>query len=379
MATACGQPKPPCGGDWGGLSEAEPAWHVRADANPDGDGSERDPFLVLSDALEAARGADVRRIIVGAGTFRANLDVDGGPRRHDGLELLGCGTELTTLEPTDAQEPTIRITEASDVLVSGMTLRGGATPLFIWGGSEAEVTELHIDEPRITGFVVDGPLSTVDLGLVTVEDTQMDDGGQFGYGGVITGAQVTWSGGGVSNAHSAAVIIDGDTATLDASDLDIVSTQPNGAGAFGRGLQVQGFAGATVSDSRFADHRDAALFGLLPGPLVVQDSTFESTLASNEGGDAIVVTGIDDRGARLDPANFQATLERNTIDGADRAGVLFERVTAVANDNVIMGTGTGQERISQEGAVLSGNDVFVVPSESLEVLREALTSVEPPK
>ena len=374
-SVACGSdPEPPCAGSWGNITDPAGAVHVREGGDDRGEGTEEDPVASLSAALDLTRGGSLSRIVVGEGTFEAQLELAADPPgagSDNGLVLEGCGPELTRLIPADADAPVVRVTEAEAVELRGFEVSGGRRAVWFWSGADVRVEDLIVDQPELTGFVVDGPSTFGTFKDVEVRDPRPYNG-DIAYGMAVSGASVRWIGGGVSRAIGAAVVVDGSDARFTAQNVSINDSAATAGGAFGRGLQVQGFASATVADSDFAGHADVALFGLRAADLDVEASTFRDI-----GSDAIVATGIDADGRRVDPSTFATSLLGNSVDGASRAGIVLERVTADVSDNAVSATPSETARVSQEGAVVTGTDTVVELVDSLPLNRGALGGTIP--
>lgn len=360
---------PPCAdGGWGAIGDPADTIHVQAGGDDTNDGSAQAPLLTVSAAIDAARDG-TPRIGIGPGSFEAALDLletDGG------LVVVGCSPEETILVPEVEGEPQIKVTAALDVEIGSLTLSGGDRGLWVWGGAAASASHVVIDDGQWSGFVVDGPFTLLDLEDVSVTGTR-SVGGVGGYGGEIDGAVVTWTGGGAWGNTAVGVVVSGETADLQLSNVEIADTLPADDGAFGRGVQVQEYASARLSDTVLSNNHDAGLFSLLGDDLVLERVTVDQTAGGAVGGDGIVVTGVDAGGRQLDPATFVVTLDDNVVTDPARAGIVLERVTATVSGNQV--TGGVQGLVSQEGAVVSGPDVVDVLTVPLVLNRDALGNV----
>jgi hypothetical protein len=370
LAAACrpGEAEPPCaGGSWGAISDPGGSIHVQPGGDDKGEGTAEEPLASLSAALELARSGSLRTIAIGAGEFPAALDL---LESDSGLVIEACGEDETTLVPESEGAPQLKVTAATDVAVTGLTLQGGDRPLWVWGGGELSVSAVTVADANWTGFVVDGPYTIVIAQELTVRGTRAV-GGAGGYGAEIDGATVSWEGGAVLESTGAGVVVSGETASLSLVDVEISDTLPDDEGRFGRGVQIQSYATAAVQDCLLERNQDAAIFSLLGQEVLVERAQITSVVeSSGDGGDGIVITGIDSDGRELDPASFVATLTDNVIDNAVRAGVLLERVTATLAGNQV--TSSGQERVAQEGAVLSGPDAVTELADPLPLRRDLL-------
>jgi hypothetical protein len=364
-------PPPPCDGEtWGAIEAPADAVHVRADGDDAaGDGTRAAPLATVAAAFDLGGP-----IAVGPGTFPTTLalgEADGG------FAIQGCSADETALVGDEEGAPILSFSGTADASVAGLSLAEADRPLFVWSGAEVSAHQIAIRDARWSGFVVDGPYTILELEDVTVQRTQAV-GGAGGFGGEVDGGTLRWTGGEAVGNVGAGLVGAGATAVLELDGVRVAETAPADDGRFGRGVQVQDYARATLRSCTVAANHDAGVFSLLATDLVVEDLVVEDTAAGlGGGGDGIVVTAIDASGRQLDPAGFTATLTANAIAAPGRAGIVLERVTGTVDGNTVSGAGA-QDIVAQSGAVVTGADAVEVLAEPLVLDREAIIGVGAP-
>lgn len=372
---------PPCAGEtWGALADPDAAIHVRADGSDEGSGSATDPVATLAAALALSRVAGAPdTVFVGPGEFVAGLTLradDGDGVGDDGLALLGCSTDETTLVADDEDAPLIKIGEATGVSVASLTLSGGRRALWIWSGAEVAVSDVIVDGSTRVGVVVDGVSTVASLEGVEVHDPVPEtdsDGVEVGYGVLIDGATVTMTGGGVWGATRLGILAD--AAILDLSDLTVDGTAPDASGELGRGIQVQSLSTPTLTDVQLTGNTDAGLASIQSFDLVLERVLVDGTLGvavpdtGEESGDGIVVSQGGDDTDHVDVSYFNATITSCEVTASARAGIVVDETTGVLTDNVASSdnglTDSGVSLFAQNGAVVSGPDTVVALSEAV--------------
>ncbi|MEZ4235463.1 MAG: hypothetical protein R3F59_04735 [Myxococcota bacterium] len=361
-------PSPPCADGWGAITAPDSATHVRTDGDDaSADGSADLPYATVAAAIDAG----ATHLALGPGDFPATLALGA----TDSLVLQGCSADETRLVGDTASAPILSLNGTAGVIVSGVTLAEADRPLFATGGATVTADHVAIRDGNWSGFVVDGPYTVVELEDVTVADTR-SVGGAGGFGGEVDGATLRWTGGELVGNRAAGLVAAGSSAVVELTDVRVADTAPADDGRFGRGIQLQDFASASLTDLVVADNHDAGVFSLLAADLVVDGLTVSGTTASAAGGDALVVTAVDADGRQLDPAGFRATLTGNTVDGADRAGIVLERVTATVDGNTV--ANAPQAIVAQQDAVVSGADPVDVLTEPLPLERAAIAGIGAP-
>lgn len=370
-------------GSTGYITEPDGAVHVWADAEAGGDGSWAHPFSDVQSALEAVRDRDEdRRIAIWPGTYTETLGLS-SDEGDDDLVIQGCSPDETVLTAADEDEPVLRITEATGVTVSGLCTDGGTRNIQAW--SDASVT---LDHLRITGGAEAGLVIHGNATVATVEEVEVsspeETGDGYGYGIAIQqGATATLTGGSVSGATAAGILID-DANEVTLADFTVEGTAAGAEGTYGHGLQVQAETVlVTVEESTFSDNHGAGVFVLQGLTFTMSDSVVSGTLASDitgageTSGDGVVVSRGD---GNLDPATFVADLQDNTISDSARAGLLLDGVTATVSGNAVSGSGSGTDQpLSQDASQVSGTDTVTELSETEALVLETtpLEAVDP--
>ena len=124
-----------CGlGPWGNLELADGTVYV--DGQSDGDGSADAPFRSIQQGADAAGQQGGGTVAIAEGTYFENLLLDS---RHVGVDLVGRCPELVVVDGSAGLEGDTTIEVAQNgiavpvVGLSGMTVRGGRGPGFMFG------------------------------------------------------------------------------------------------------------------------------------------------------------------------------------------------------------------------------------------------------
>lgn len=328
--TGTNVPAPCASGDWGEITLTADTLHVNDDAAEGGDGSGDAPFRTIAEALALTRveGA-ARNIALWPGSYAESLALaaDVAGLSDNGLTMQGCGSTEVTLAPPDKDDPGIKISEAADVTIAGMTIDGGKRGFWVWQGATVAVADMAVIGSSRAGVVIDGSDSIVTLDRVAVSDPQADTDGFGGYGFAFQRATVTMTNATVDGATTAGILVDGSEAVVTMSDVTVNDTASAGS-LYGRGIQMQGQSTMSVTRGTFTKNHDAGIFALQPGLLTLDDVGVNDTLSASivdsdeDAGDGIVVT----HGSATDnweEPYFQASLTTIAINGAARAGVLL--------------------------------------------------------
>jgi hypothetical protein len=378
----------PCAdGGWGAIVDPAGAIHVRVDGDDAGDGSLTSPLASPGVALELARqrgGAPI--VALGPGSFDAQLVISSDPGdgySHDDVSLQGCSAAETLLEAASESDPVIAIFGASGVVIEGISTRGGTRGIQVWGGAQAALSDLVIEQAELAGLIASGSSTRLSVDEVEVRDTQswleVGDGVGMAFQ---AGVSVNVSGGGVYDSVGVGVLVSG-ASEVELSGLVVQGSQPASIGGPGRGIQIQDYSEQVrIEGVDVRDCHDAGVFALRTLTLELLDSQVQGTLAGDADGvatgDGVVVTRGD---GNLDPASFEASLEGNSVIGSARAGVVFDGVTASASSNSLSGNGFTQEgssMVSQGPATVSGADTVATLDEesTLALSLEPLDGIE---
>jgi hypothetical protein len=373
-----------CGdGSTGFIEQPELAVHVWAGAEPDGDGSWGHPFQDLFSALEATRLLDAdKRVAVWGGSYSENLRLS-SHNGDDATLIQGCGPDEVIIEADDSDLPVIAVSQAQDVILEGLSTRGGRRDIQVWGDAVVSLRNLRSEDSVEAGVVIHGGATVADL--VDVEVVNPIPGADgLGYGiSIQEGAIATISGGSVSGATAVGVLVD-DATQVAISDLLVSGTLTDSDGYYGHGLQVQADTVlVSVAASSFEDNQGAGVF-VLQGLGFEMSSSFVSSTAaagipesSETTGDGVVISRGE---GNIDPATFAAVLEDNTITGSVRAGLLLDGVTATIEGNTLSGNGFGEDlALAQDFASVSGGDALTTLAEedALELNMVPLIAVDP--
>ncbi|MFH1463474.1 MAG: right-handed parallel beta-helix repeat-containing protein [Pseudomonadota bacterium] len=382
-------PTGPCdGGTWGAIADPENAIHVRADGSDDGDGSVESPLASIAAALELTRArAEDRIIALGPGTFETNIILAhdlGDGRSDDGTTIQGCSAAETLLEDATAAS-VISVHAAQDVVVEGICTHGGKRGILISSAASASLSDVVIEEAYGVGLLVLGNGTQVTLAGVEVYGTLPFTDGNNGYGLAFQeGAAVAMSGGGAYDNTGIGILIS-DVDDVSLSGVAVEGTLQDGDGLFGRGVQIQDYAvNVAIEDLTLADNHDAGLFALRTQVLTMSGCTITGTLAGtapdsgDATGDGIVVSRGD---GNLNPGDYVATLEGNTVTGSARAGIVIDGTTTAVSANDLSANGftqDGTSLVSQGPAAVSGDDTVAAleEAEALSLNLEPAATVE---
>lgn len=226
VPTACGT------GKWGGLGQAEATVFVDAAAEPGGDGSADRPFNSVQEGADAVGGGT---LAVAAGRYRENLVFD---QQHDGLSIAGRCAALVTVDGSGADEPALMLSGRARTVVgvSGVTIEGGTFGAGTKGG-QLSLTNAVASQNYFLGVFAYGLGAQLSLDGVTVVGTQTFDGNVGGYGMQVEGAaRVTVTDSAFRDCAAGAVVVtDGDVLVTDSTISD---TRGSGVYADGAGSSV---------------------------------------------------------------------------------------------------------------------------------------------
>lgn len=362
----------PCAdGGWGFVEDPYGAVHVRADGSDDGDGTVDAPLATVEAGLELSRSGGARTLAIGPGTWEANLELSGAAQggADDGLAVAGCGIDETILESAASDAAVVRAVGVDGLEVAGLSMVGGYRGLVAWTGSVVEVTSVSVRDSERVGIVWDGSETFGTMVDVEVHDPQevtTDDGDVMAYGVAIQGATVTMTGGGVWGATRVGVLVDEYPASATFTDVTVADTLADDDDYWGRGIQIQEHAQASLAGGLLSGNRDAGLFALRASILDIQGLTVEDTETSrvasgtDEPGDGIVIAQAD--GVSYGEPVYFVTLTDNEVSGSGRAGILVDGsgISAAADGNLISGSAfdpSGSNAVLyQGGAQLTGSD-----------------------
>ena len=369
-----------CAGDsWGLIDKPEMAVHVATDGADTAAGTYDDPVSSVTAALELTRAlTEDRYIAIAPGTYVETIIL--GSNDNDTV-IQGCSTDEVTIEASDSQIPVVSVGVATGVTVQGISVDGGRRSVQVWSNATGILlSDIVVQNASETGVLIHGNGTEATLTNIEVYDTEPTNGG-FGYGVALQeGATVTMSGGGVWNSTAVGVLIE-DVTAVDISNIEVDGTKANADGYYGRGVQFQSDCGlSTLVDTTISGSDDAGIFVMEPIVYTMTGNTILTTTASAipdsyaTSGDGVVITRGDNN---RNPADFDTTLEDNTVTGSDRAGILLDGVTSAVSGNTI--SDVSFEIVRQNSASVSGNDDVAELSgdDVLDLNLMPLTPVDP--
>jgi hypothetical protein len=364
---------PPCadGGGWGYIDPTDPeAVHVREGGDDEsGTGTAAQPLASVQAALDLTRASAGERIIaVGAGSFELNLTLS---RSDDETTIQGCGPAETVFEGADDEAPVLLVTGSSGITLEGISTRGGTRGIQAWSAATITLHDILVESSRAAGVIIHGNGTVASLEEVYVHGTLSVDDGSGGYGLAFQeGAEVAMTGGGAYDNTAAGIMVS-DVESVALHGVIVEGTLQDRQGRYGRGVMIQDFASSVIIDegSEIRDNHDAGVFALAPLSFTMSDSTVRGSLASvipgieDTSGDAVVVTRGTDK---LDPSLYLAALTGNVIEEFERAGILFDGVTAAESDNTI--AASDLQVVAQGQADVDSDRVILLDDEHALVL-----------
>jgi hypothetical protein len=337
--------------------------------------------------LELARQAGINQILFfGPGSFPTNLDLikdDSLGGSDDGMQLLGCPSE-TTLVRESGSGVILSVSEATGIRIQDLRFEDGYPALWFWNSAEVDLQRVEVDGSKRIGVLDDGPDTIVTGSDITIINTVADltEVGEVGYAVQITDATASFERLTVMDSTTAGILVEGGSLSL--TDSTVEGTLADQDGALGRGIQLQGYASATIFGGSLTNNADAGLYAALATSLSIEGLTVSGTTeaALPEGGQSgdgiVIVQGDPDHS--FDPALFIASLTSNTITGCARAGILLEDVSASLNGNSSSLNGyevNGISILAQGNTLLSGSDSVEILATPLSFNNTTLGSTLP--
>lgn len=339
---------------WWGQAPASGRLHV-TEGGAGTTGTIDDPFGDLEDAIDQSRLTGERQIALTEGTFPGSHDLGAEGGDDSGLEIVGCGWENTTIEGIEDDEEDEELTSAFSITggvnpISGITIReltiDGARRAIVVSGATAQdepvvLQSLRVVDSHRVAILIDGNNTRVAMTDVTVDGVTPEEG-EFGWGIVIqTQANqdtdipgpTTLDDVHVVGAHGVGLLVTGGWVEVTGSS---VAETERVDGELGRGVQIQEWTRAVLTDLETSDNHDAGLYIRKPGryaddnvtvePVEIVGGSFTSTLAADLAngdttGDGVVIT---DGGEGFDPLTLQVVAEDFEVADAARRDVLVE-------------------------------------------------------
>jgi len=317
-------------GDW---NEAPPdgaaVLYVKAGTEPGGDGSRPSPYGTIAQAMTEASAGTI--LLLSKGTFDEEVELKGG------VTLLGACVAQTRLASSDRGEWVGTVTVAGrEAQVKNLQIGGSRVGIVAVGAAYS----LHVEDVATSSteaagwFVSHG--AAVTGHNVTIRNTRSrEEGLLFGHGiEVQRGGSLVIDSATVEGNRGAGIQAIDPGTTVDLAHIVLRETlSEEGTGRFGRGLNVQDGAQATVIGSVFDGNRDrgVALSGA-ESSLSLVDSLINDT--QGEQGDASGGIGL----SSTDGASLNAS--RVVIDGNRTIGVyvMGQGATLELEDAVVRST-----------------------------------------
>ena len=361
-----------CGpGPWGDIPVDASTIYVDAAFAGASDGSDSAPWTTISEAVSTAPAGSL--VAIAAGTYVEDVTVDTPLRLHGVcpalVELVGTPAGLAALFIRPG---------ASQSEVRGIALGGATIGVFLSGAQDVVLDRLWIHDTIDRGVDAEIGLGPVSF---TLRDSLVEGSGQFGV--YLSGAQATIEGTVVrdtqpdgagdfgrglnlrdasSNGEPArltlqrslvernvedGIFVQGSEATLQA--CVVRDTQPN-AGVLGRGINVRGDASGapsrlTVRQSLVESNRETGIF-VAGSEAIVEASIVRDTAADT---DSRLGRGLQIQPDPNVPARPVATVRRSVFEGNHDTGVAASSAEALIESVVARAT-----RVPPNGATGSG-------------------------
>ncbi len=304
VPAACGS------GTWGELELDESTVYVDSSAAEGGDGSQAAPFTSIQAGLDAAGAAGGGMVAVAAGTYLETLELE---RSHADVHLAGRCKELVTIDASAGQGETPGIevdVKSKQVEVSGVTLNGSPfTGVLIVSGSAtlrdstvqgnevcgitayqagSYATSLSVESCEVTQNAVVGIFAfdagvTIELRETSIQDTQPDQNGNYGYGVYVqNGARLELDACQVSRNTAIGVFATDTGSTADLWQTTVDDTQPDPDGRYGYGVLVQDGAGLELDSCLVSGN---AVYGIYVAEAGTTADLLETTIQRTQAGE----------------------------------------------------------------------------------------------
>jgi parallel beta-helix repeat protein len=275
-------------------------------------------FSKIQEALNAAEPGDV--ILIAGGDYPENLLIT------KSVTLQGAGRDFVRIIG-DGTVPTVVISKAQNVVISGVTITNGRT------GIEMADSSLTLSDAVLKRNIRRGlsaERSVVEIKDSEVLETQPDAEGFQGSGIRIgdhskaTLTNVTVAG----NARVGITVIDSSEATI--VGTRVLGTKPNASGAYGWGIDVSVNSKATIRENTISGNTAVGI-----GITESSQAVIESNQITDQKPDGSGIRGygiLIELGSKAEIRNN--TLTRNT----DAAIVAWERAEVLIDGNQIADT-----------------------------------------
>ncbi len=314
----------PCGAsDFATDLPATAVIYVRPGAG--GDGTEARPYDSIATAIQVATRGDT--IAVGKGTYDESINIP------EGVSVVGACVTETRIAPTVRHDWDGAVTmEAPDVTLRNLTLTGARIGVTVRGTTTtASLRDLIIDGATSLGVRMSN-FAQVEARNIVVRDMQpRPRDGADGRGVQAASSSVLTLERAVIERSRALGLILGFGAVVNATDVVVRGTQPDGAGGpSGRGVHVQDDGTLTLRRSVVEDNGGGGVI-LLAAEATIEDSIIRHTRARTDGTQGFGVFADD---------GSKVTMTRTVIDGNRAVGVVVQSPGARVNatDVIVRGT-----------------------------------------
>jgi hypothetical protein len=247
-----------------GLDATRSVRHVRA-GSTGGDGSEAAPFGTIEEALAGVSGPVT--LALAAGTYASS------PLPSD-VEIQGVCAERVTITGT-IDAPALVVRPGARLSLEGVTLTPASVGVLV--GGELTVRRVAILGAATAGIGLIG--GVLDAERVLVRDTRLADADDFGRGvSVETDARASLRHVVIEGSRESGLAVA--NATVEADDLAIRRTSPDGGGGLGVGMRLFERATAVIRHAALEDAVEAGIRVEAGSELTLEDSVIRDVRSS---------------------------------------------------------------------------------------------------
>lgn len=200
------------------------------------------------------------------------------------VTIVGRCAEQVVVHSPGGAAPGIALTDAVQVSVSGLTLTGHRGGVVVQQGTLL-LEEVLLDDNREIGILAVGTGSEVALQGSVVRGTSSAANGALGRGiDIEAGARVTLSRSSVVSNREIGIFVEGGGSEVELTSSVVRSTDADGAGLEGRGVNVRMGASARVIESVVAESTTMGVFAAGAGTSVsLERSVVRDTRVDGQG------------------------------------------------------------------------------------------------
>ena len=290
----------------------------------------------------------------------------------DGFQVM-AGGQLVATGTTIAENAEWGGTtdgKGSSFKLTTSVVRGGTSqPTMITGalafsnGAGLVAQDVAVVGPRANAIVIEDDGSSGTLTSILIRDVTPTTTGGTGDGvGIFVGvgAKVTITGATIVNAASDAIFVNGNAQQKDGSQATIkqvlaMNTRPSKSGHYGRGLEVDNGATATVSLSAFTGSAESGILVGTKAQAVISDSLMRANGSAATSGFGLLVTD----GAT---ASLSTSWVRDTVGVALAFGAASARIDGtgvIDNQIAVYADGSTLTQADSQPATLAADDVEI--------------------